>query len=158
MRKVCNRDHSMRGFLWCVRRASDRSPVHAPPFSAARRAMRFDRGGIDRQGHAVLAAVGQRGEDRLPMSALGPAIKAIVDGRIWPIVEWAIAPARAALKHVDDAADDASIVIALRTSLVSRQARLYPHPLHVAKPKQSLAHRSRPLAESLGTRESEFGN
>src|ERR1700704_6605903 len=101
MRRVCNPGRSVRGFWWCVRRVNDRSPVHAPPFPAAGRAMCFDRGGVDRQGHAVLAAIGQRLEDRLPMSALGPAIKAIVDGRIWPIVGWAIAPARAALKHVD---------------------------------------------------------
>ncbi|WP_247474610.1 IS5 family transposase, partial [Bradyrhizobium sp. 30] len=35
------------------RSASGRSPVHTPPFSAARRAMRFDRGGVDRQSHSV---------------------------------------------------------------------------------------------------------
>jgi hypothetical protein len=35
MRRVCSQDRSARGFSWCVRRASGRSPVRAPPFSAA---------------------------------------------------------------------------------------------------------------------------
>ena len=69
-----------------ARRASGRSPVHAPPFSAARRAMRFDRGGVDRQSHSVLAAAGERFKDRLPMSALSPAIEPIVDRRVRTMV------------------------------------------------------------------------
>jgi hypothetical protein len=67
MRRACNQDRSVRGFSWCVRRASDRSPVHAPPFSAARRAMCLDRGGVNRQGHAIPATHGQRLEDRLSL-------------------------------------------------------------------------------------------
>jgi hypothetical protein len=144
MRKVCNQGRSARGFSWSVHRASGRSPVHAPPFSAARRAMRFDRGGVDGQSHAVLATAGERFKDRLPMSALGPAIKAIVDRRVRTIVGRTIAPARAALKHVDDTADNASIVIARRTSLVRWQMRLKLSPLLVVQPEQSLAHRSPP--------------
>jgi len=112
MRKVCNRGRSARGFSWSACRASRRSPVHAPPFSAARRAMRLDRCGVDRQSHLVLAAARERFKDRLPMSALGPAIETIVDRRVRTIVGRAIAPARAALKHVNDTADEASIVFA----------------------------------------------
>lgn len=77
MRKVCNQGHSARGFLWSAHRASGRSPVHAPAFSTARRAIRFDRGRVDGQSQAVLAAAGERLKDRLPMSALGPAIEAM---------------------------------------------------------------------------------
>ena len=60
MRKVDNPDRSARGFSWSARPASGRSPVHAPPFSAARRAMRLDRGGVDRQSHVAreLVALG----------------------------------------------------------------------------------------------------
>ena len=144
MRKVCNQGHSARGFSWCVHRASGRSPVHAPPFSAARRAMRFDGGGVDGQSHPVLAAAGKRFKDRLPMSALGPAIKAIVDRRVRTIVGRTIAPACAALKHVNDTADNASIVIARRTSLVRWQMRLNLSPLLVVQPEQPLAHRRPP--------------
>ena len=144
MRKVCNQGRSARGFSWSAHRASGRSPVHAPPFSAARRAMRFDRGGVDGQSHAVLAAAGERFKDRLPMSALGPAIETIVDRRVGTIVGRAIAPPCTALKHMNDTADNASIVIARRASLVRWQMRLYLSPLLVVEPEQSFTHRSRP--------------
>ena len=144
MRKVCNQGRSARGFSWSAHRASGRSPVHAPPFSAARRAMRFDRGGVDGQRHAVLAATGERFKDRLPMSALSPAIEPIVDRRVRTIVGRAIAPACAALKHVNDTADNASIVFARRACLVRWQMRLYLSPLLVAEPEQSFAHPSPP--------------
>jgi hypothetical protein len=144
MRKVCSHDRSVRGFSWSAPRASGRSPVHAPPFSAARRAMRLDRGGVDGQSHAVFTAAGERFKDRLPMSALRPAIKPIVDRRVRTIVRRAIAPARAALKHVNDTADDASIVIARRASLVRWKMRLYLSPLLIVEPEQSFAHRSPP--------------
>ena len=144
MRKVCNQDRSMRGFSSCVRRVSGRSPVHAPPFSAARRAMRFDRGGVDGQSHAVLATAGERFKERLPMSALSPAIETIVDRRVRAIIGRAIAPACAALKHVNDTADDASIVIAHRSGLVRWQMWAYQSPLLVVEPEQSFAHPSPP--------------
>src|SRR4249920_2071102 len=105
MRRVCNQDRSARGFSWCVHRVSGRSPVHALPFSAAGGAMCFDRGGIDRQGYAVLAAIDQRRKDRLPTASLGPAIEAIVDGCVGTVFGRAVTPTRAALKHVDDATD-----------------------------------------------------
>ena len=144
MRKVCNQGRSARGFSWSAHRASGRSPVHVPPFSAARRAMRLDRGGVDGQSHDVVAAAGERFKDRLPMSALGPAIKAIVDRGVRTIIGRTIAPACAALKHVNDTADNASIVITLRTSLVRRQMRLNLSPLFVVQPKQPFAHQNLP--------------
>jgi len=148
MRKVCNQGRSARGFSWSAHRASVRSPVHAPPFSTARR-MRLDRGGVDGQGHAILAAAGERFKDRLPMSALSPAIETIVDRRVRTIVGRAIAPACAALKHVNDTADDASIVIARRAGLVRWQMRLDLSPLLVVQPEQPFAHRSPPSRINL---------
>jgi len=97
--------------------------------------MRLDRGGVDGQSHAVLAAASERFKDRLPMSALGPAIEPIVDRRVRTKVRRAIAPAGAALKHVNDAADDAAIIFALRSGLVRRQMRLYLSPLLVVEPE-----------------------
>jgi hypothetical protein len=157
MRKVCNQGHSARGFSWSAHRASGRLPVHAPPFSAAGRAMRLDRGGVDGQSHAVLAAAGERFKDRLPMPALGPAIEPIIDRRVRTKVGRAIAPARATLKHVDDTADDASIVFALWSGLVRRQMRLYLNPLLVVEPEQSFAHRS-PRPNHCWARESVCAN
>lgn len=102
--------------------------------------MRLDRGGVDGQDHAVLAAAGERFKNRLPMSALGPAVEPIVDRGVRTKVGRAIAPTRTALKHVNDTADDASIVIARRSGLVRWQMRLYLRPLFVVEPKQSFAH------------------
>ena len=144
MRKVCNQGRSARGSSWSAHRASGRSPAHAPPFSAARRAMRLDRGGVDGQSYAVLAAAGERFKDRLPTSALSPAIETIVDRRAGTIVGRAIAPACAALKHVNDTADNASIVIARLARLVRWQMRLDLSPLLVVEPEQSSPHRSPP--------------
>ena len=144
MRKVCNRDRSARGFSWSSRRVSGRPPVHAPPFSAARRAMRLDRGGVDGQGHAVLAAAGKRFKDRLPMSPLGPPIEPVVNRRVRTVVRRTVAPSSAALKHVNDTADDASIIIARRAGLVRWQMRLDPSPLLVIEPEQPSTHRNLP--------------
>jgi hypothetical protein len=158
MHMACIRDRSVHGFSSCAPRVIGRSPVRSPPFSATCRAVGLDRGRVDRQCHAFLAVVDQRFEDCLPMTASRPAIEAIVDGRVWTIIRRAVAPSRAALKHVDDAADDAPIVIALRTTLVRWQVRRYSRPLLVGKPEESLAHRNRPLAESPNARESQVNN
>jgi hypothetical protein len=145
MRRACSQDRSARGFSLCVRRASGRSPVPAPPFSAAGGAMRLDRGGVDRQRHTMLAAVGQGFEDRPPASAFGPAIEAIVDGCIGAIVGRATSPASAALEHMNDAADDPPIVIPFGSGQVRRQVRRNACPLPVIQPKQSCAHRKSPV-------------
>jgi len=120
--------------------------------------MRLDRGGVDRQRHAVFAAVGERFEDRLPMSALGPAIEPVVDRRVRTIVRRAIAPACPALKHINDTADDASIVIARQAGLVRRKVRLYLSPLLIAKPEQSFTHRITLGRIKFGPIESEYAN
>jgi hypothetical protein len=140
MRRACSRDRSGRGFSWSVRPVSGRSPVHAPPFSTACRAMRFDRGGVDGQGHAVRTAAAERFENRLPVPALGPAIEPIVDRRVGTIVRRAVAPSRTALKHMNDPADDAPIVIARGTRLVRWKTQLDLRPLPIVKPEQPFAH------------------
>ena len=144
MRTVCNRGRSTHGFSSCVRHVSGRSPVRAPPFSAAGGTMRLDRGGVDRQGHAMLAAIGQGFEDLRPTPAFGPAIEAIVDGCVGTVLGWAIAPAGAALEHVDDAADDPTIVISFGSGQVRRQMRCNACPLPVIQPKQPCAHQNLP--------------
>ena len=141
MRRVYNQDRSARGFSWCVRRVSGRSPVRAPPFSAAGGAMCLDRSGVDRQGHAVLAAIGQGFEDGPPAPAFGPAIEAIIDGRIRTILGRAITPAGATLEHMDDAADDPPIIISFGSGQIRRQVRLNACPLLFIQPKQPCAHR-----------------
>jgi|HubBroStandDraft_6_1064221.scaffolds.fasta_scaffold313669_2 hypothetical protein len=59
------------------------------------------------------------------------AIEAIVDGCVGTILGWAIAPASAALEDIDDATDDAPIVISFRSGQVHRQMRCNACPLPV---------------------------
>ena len=55
-------------------------------------------------------------------------------------------------------ADDASIVIAHRASLVRRKMRFYLSPLLIAEPEQSFTHRT-PLGRiKFGPTESEYAN
>lgn len=120
---------SLSAWIFVVRPPRER-PIacSCSPFSAARRAMRFDRGEVNGQSHAVLAAAGERFKDRPPMSALAQRLKRFVDRRVRTIVGRAIASACAALKHVNDTADDASIIVAHRTRLVRWQMRHYQSP------------------------------
>jgi hypothetical protein len=89
----------------------------------------------------VLTAIGQGFENRPLPSPFGPAIEAIVDGRVGTILGRTIAPAGAALEHMDDAANDPPIVISLRTGQVHRQVRCEPDLRGQARcDARSLAH------------------
>src|SRR2546423_1036976 len=63
-----------------------------------------------------------------------------IDCRRRAVLGRAILPAAAALKHMDDPADHAPVVLPLDTAHVGRQVRFNPTPLLIAQPKQVLAH------------------
>ena len=73
--------------------------------------MSFDRSRVERQRDGIFAGLGQRFKDCAPSPALGPAVEAIVDGRVRTVFTRAIAPSRARLQHVNDPADDAAVVV-----------------------------------------------
>ncbi len=102
--------------------------------------MSLDRGGVERQRDGVFAELRQSFKDRTPSATFGPAVEAIVDCRVGAIFGWAIAPTSPRLQHMNDAADDAPIVVARRTRQSCRQMRLNTHPLPVTQPKQTLTH------------------
>jgi hypothetical protein len=79
----------------------------------------FDRGRVEGQRDGIFARLGQRLKDCAPSSALGPTIEAIVDGRARAVFTRTIAPSRTRLQHVNNAADDTTVVVPLR----SRQSR-----------------------------------
>ena len=133
-------DHSAHGFLSCGLRASGRLLDFAPPFSAGGTSVSFDRGRIERQHDGIFARVGQRFKDCTPSSALGPTIEAIVDRRVRAVFTGTIAPSRTRLKHVNDTADDATVVVPIRSRQPSWQIRLDTSPLPVIQPKQTSAH------------------
>jgi len=100
----------------------------------------FDRGRVERQRDGIFAGLGQRFKDGAPSPALGPAVEAIVDGRVRTVFTRAIAPSRPRLQHVNDPADDAAVVVPLRSPQSRRQMRLDTCPLPVIQPKQTRAH------------------
>ncbi len=102
--------------------------------------MSLDRGGVERQRDGIFARLRQCLEDAAPSAFLGPAVEAIVDRRVGAVLARTIAPSCPRLQHMDDAADDAPIVISLRTRQALRQMRRDPRPLPVIQPKQTQTH------------------
>jgi hypothetical protein len=100
----------------------------------------FDRGRVQRQHDGIFARLGQRFKDCAPSAALGPAIEAIVDRRVRAVFARTIPPSRTRLQHVDDATDDAPIVIPIRPRQPSRQMRFNVLPLLIIQPKQAATH------------------
>jgi hypothetical protein len=60
----------------------------------------------------------------------------------------AIAPAAAALEHMDDAADDTAVVHPLDAAHIRRQTRFDPLPLFIVQPKQIPAHDPDPTSKN----------
>ncbi len=102
--------------------------------------MSLDRGRVEREHDGAFAELRQSFKDRTPSVAFGPAIEAIVDRRVRAVFGRAIAPTSPRLQHMNDAADDAPIVVAHRTRQSSRQIRLDTRPLPITQPKQTLTH------------------
>src|SRR5215204_4052655 len=67
----------------------------------------------------------------------GPAVEAVVDGRGWPILGWAVFPATPRFQPVQDAAYHPAIIDPASTGLVLRQMRLNRRPGIIAQPEQS---------------------
>src|SRR3974390_1605738 len=64
---------------------------------------------------------------------------------LFGITGFALAPAGATLKHMNDAADDPPIVVTFWSGQVSGQVRRNACPLPVIQPKQPCAHRKPPV-------------
>src|SRR6476661_135946 len=112
----------------CGLRASGRLLDCAPPFSAGGTPVSFDRGRVEGQRDGIFARLGQRLKDCEPSSALGPTIEAIVDGRARAVFTRTIAPSRTRLQHVNNAADDTTVVVPLRSRQSRGQMRLNTRP------------------------------
>ena len=104
--------------------------------------MSFDRSRIQRQRYSILPQLGQGFEDGAPAATFGPAIEAVIDRRVRPVFLRTIAPSSTALQHVNDAADDPPVFLALGTRQPARQMRLEMFPLTIVQPKQVRAHSS----------------
>jgi outer membrane usher protein FimD/PapC len=104
----------------------------------------FDRGRVERQRDGIFPGLGQRFKDCTPSPALGPAVEAIVDGRIRAVLTRTVAPSRTGLQHVNDPADDAAVVVSRRSPQPRWQMTLNTRPLSIIQPKQPRAHSPAP--------------
>lgn len=98
--------------------------------------MRLDVSGVDHLRVAGSAVCRKFAEQPLPYTALGPAHKAVVDRGRRAVFRRAVAPAAAALDHMQDAADHSPVVDPFLATHICRQIRLNPRPLFVVQPKQ----------------------
>ena len=110
--------------------------------------MSFDRRRVERQHDGIFAWLGQRLKDCAPSSALGPAVEAIVDGRVRAVFARTIAPSCTRLQHVNNAADDAPVVVPIRPRQSRRQMWFDTRPLPVIQPKQTSAHSLAPESKT----------
>ena len=123
---------SLRAWILVVRPPRERSMTSAnAPFSATRQTMRPEVPAVDRAGVDHRAAPGQRLEDAEPDASAAPPVEPIVDSRVRPVDLRAVAPARTATRHMDDAADHSPVSDAVRAPAAARQQRLDPRPLFV---------------------------
>jgi len=110
----------------------------------------FDRCRVEGKYDGVFARLGQHFKDCAPSPALGPTVEAIIDGCVRTIFTRAIAPSRTRLQHVNDPADDAPVVVAIRPRQSRRQMRLDTCPLPVIQPEQPRPHSHAPESKLAG--------
>lgn len=94
--------------------------------------MRLDVGGVDGDlFRCPCQALRQSREQVLPVTALRPAVIAIVDRRRRPVFRRTVPPPAARLENVKDATDDPPIILAPLTRRVVRKMRLDRRPLPI---------------------------
>ena len=108
--------------------------------------MRLDGRTIDHRERRRIGAFDERLEYPLPKTALAPTIISVEDCRIRSVFVGKCAPPAALAKTMDDAAEDASIVFALRPGMDHRKMRLDRRPLLIAEP-EIVRHESSPPDE-----------
>src|SRR5208337_2664117 len=133
------------GFSSSGHPASAQSPVQTPPFSACGRTMGFRSGRVDHL-DVVGTEFDQGGEQPSPMPLDAPTPKAIVNRGRRAISGWRVLPTTSRFQNMNDAADDATIVVARRTGLIFRQQWLDRRPLPIIQPKFS-SHDSRSVSK-----------
>ena len=129
-----------RGPWYYARRASVQSPVSVPPFSARGRAMRLDVRGIDHLRPGRAPPIGKLAKQSFPHAAPRPAHEAIVDRRQRAVLRRTIAPSAAALRHMQDTADDPPVIDTGLPAHVGLQERGDLLPLMVIQSKQVASH------------------
>jgi hypothetical protein len=117
--------------------------------------MRLDGRTIDHRERWRIGAFDERREYPLPKTTLAPPIISIEDRRIRPVFVRKRAPPAALAQPMDDAAEDASIVLALRSGMDHRKIRLDRRPLLIAEP-EIVRHESSPPDELESRQDVQF--
>lgn len=131
---------SARGACWYGRPATCRSLAQRPPFCASSRTVRLDVCGIDCDSAPDAAVAGQRLENPEPDALPAPAIEAIINRCVRPVLDRAITPACAYPKHVNDPGDHPAVVYTMSSASPAWQKRLNTSPLPIAQPSQRPRH------------------
>jgi hypothetical protein len=111
--------------------------------------VRFDVGRVDHLHLGGSPPASKFTKQIFPDAAACPTSEAIVDRCVRPVGFGTIRPATAALQHVNDSTNDATIILSLDTTYISRQMRFDPMPLLVAQPKQIPAHDPNPSPKRI---------
>ena len=117
--------------------------------------MRLDGRTVDHRARWGIAAGNECREYPLPQTALAPAVISIEDRRIRPVLVGKSAPTAALAQPMDDPADDAAIVHALRSGVDHREMRLDRRPLLIAE-REIVRHESSPPDELESQCECQF--
>ena len=78
-------------------------------------------GAVDRHRAPEMSGFGQGIEHLLPDLAIGPAVEAIVDRRPWAVFRRTVAPAAAGSQHMENAAQDTTVIDPPGARLILRQ-------------------------------------
>jgi len=127
---------SIRTWILVVRPPRERPMAWSrSPFCAARRPVRSHRGAVDHHHARRFGTLCKRAENTLPQAALAPPVVPVEHRRIRPVFSRQGAPAAALTQTVQDAADDAPIILPHRPGVHHRQQRRDRRPLRIAQPK-----------------------
>src|SRR5258708_39804038 len=108
--------------------------------------MRFDMRAVEGRSFRPLSRFGRRFKDALPNSLRAPAVEAIIDRLVRPILRRTVDPSTSSLEHMHDSTQNAPIVLRLHATAVTWNKRFNPRPLLVAKPKKVFSHQLAPLS------------
>ena len=113
--------------------------------------MGFDVAAVELPDLVEAACGDQRVEDATPDATAAPAVPAIGDGGVGPVLGRAVVPTSARAQHVHDARDHPPVVHAPGARLVLRQVRRDDRPRLAGPPEQRFRHHQPPVQHRAGT-------
>ena len=113
--------------------------------------MRLQMGCVDHHRPRLPALGGQGLENTIEDARHAPAHETVVEGLVWAVFGWRVAPHKAVTKDVDDARDDTAIIDPRHTAHLVGQQRTEPGELGLGQPEVAVGHASLPYMSRLPT-------